>query len=76
MHGMLPHIHHLIHLQALGHLMRDEDHRHLALESVDGLGEVLGSLLIQIGNRLVEDQYFGSLEQGAGNRDALALPTG
>ena len=58
---MLPHIHHLIHLQAFGHLVGDEDHRHLALEPVDGLGEVLGGLLIQIGNRLVEDQRIGVL---------------
>lgn len=40
---MLPHIHHLIHLQALGYLVRDEDHRHLALEAVDGLGEVFSA---------------------------------
>ena len=59
---MLPHIHHLIHLQALGHLVRDKNHRHLALESVDGLREVLGGLLIQVRNRLVEDQHLGTLE--------------
>ena len=71
---MLPHIHHLIHLQALGHLVRDEDHRHLAFEPVDGLGEVLGGLLIQVRNRLVENQHLGTLEQRAGNGNALALP--
>ena len=59
---MLPHIHHLIHLQALGHLVRDKNHRHLALEAVDGLGEVFGGLLIQVRNRLVEDQHLGALE--------------
>lgn len=59
--GMTPHIHHLIHLQALGHLVRDENNRHLALEPINGLGEVLGGLLIQIGNRLVEDQHLGAL---------------
>ncbi len=70
---MLPHIHHFIHLQPLGHLVRDKDHRHLALESVDGLRKMLGSLLIQIRNRLIEDQHLGPLEQRAGNGDALAL---
>ena len=55
MHGMLPHVHHLIHLQPLGHLVRDENHRHLAFEPVDRLRKKLGSLLIQIGNRLVKD---------------------
>ena len=59
---MLLHIHHLIHLQALGHLVRDKNHRHLALDPVDGLGEVFGGLLIQVRNRLVEDQHLGALE--------------
>ena len=62
MHCMAAHIHDLIDLQALGYLVRDEDHRDLALESVDGLGEMLGGLLIQVGNRLVEDQHLGALE--------------
>lgn len=30
LHGMVSRIHHLIHLQSLGDLVRDEDHRHLA----------------------------------------------
>jgi GTP-binding protein len=72
MHRMTPHIHHLIHLQALGHLMRDKNHRHLALEAVDGLGEVFGGLLIQVGDGFVEDQHLGAFEQGASNGDALA----
>ena len=71
-----PHIHHLIHLQALGHLMRDEDHRHLALEPVDRLSKLLGGLLIQIRNRLVKNQHLGALEQRAGNRNALTLSAG
>lgn len=59
---MLPPIHHLIHLQTLGYLMRDKNHRHLALDPVDGLREVLGGLLIQIRNRLVEDQQLRTLQ--------------
>ena len=74
MHGMLPHVHHLIHLQAFGHLVGDEDHRHLALNPVDRLRKMLGSLLIQIGNRLVEDQHLGAFQQRPRNGDALALP--
>ena len=62
MHGMAPHIHDLIHLQALGHLVRDKNHRHLAFEPVDGLRKMLGGLLIQVRNRLVEDQHLGALE--------------
>ncbi len=61
-HRMLPHIHHLIHLQALGHLVGDKDHRHLALEPVDGLRKMLGGLLIQIRDCLVEDQNLRPLE--------------
>ena len=72
-HGMLPHVYHLIHLQALGHLVRDEDHRHLALDAVDRLRKKFGGLLIEVGNRLVKDQHLGALEQRAGNGNALAL---
>lgn len=73
---MAAHIHDLIHLKSARHLVRDEDHRDLALEAVDGLGEVFGGLLIQVGDGFVEDQHFGPLEQGAGDGDALALPAG
>lgn len=61
-HGMLPHIHHLIHLQALGHLVGNKNHRHLALEPIDRLRKMLSGLLIQIGNRLVENQHLGALQ--------------
>ena len=71
---MLPHIHHLIHLQALGYLVRDEDHRDPAFEPVDGLRKMLGGLLIQVRNRLVENQHLGTLEQRPCNRNPLALP--
>ncbi len=53
---MLPHIHHLIHLQALGHLVGDKDHRHLALEPVDRLRKMLGGLLIQIRDCLIKNE--------------------
>ena len=62
MHCMAAHIHDLIDLQALGHLMGDKDHRHLALEPVDGLRKMLGGLLIQIRDCLVEDQNLRPLE--------------
>ncbi|MBK9028285.1 MAG: hypothetical protein IPN98_10735 [Propionivibrio sp.] len=39
---------HLIDRQPSGDLMRDEEHRHLPLELVDCLGEVLGRLLVEV----------------------------
>ena len=53
---------HRIDLQSPRNLMRDEQHRHLALELVDRLGEVLGRLLIEVRDRLVEDQDLRPLE--------------
>jgi hypothetical protein len=64
---------HLIHLQPLRNLVGDEEHRHLALELVDGLGEVFGGLLVEVGDRFVEDQDLRPLEQRPGDGDALAL---
>lgn len=52
----------LIHLQSLPHRMRDEDHRHLALEGIDGLGEALGGLLIQRAGGFVNNQHLGPLD--------------
>lgn len=53
---------HLVHLQSLGYLVGYEQHGDFALEFVDGAGEVLGGLLVEVGNRFVEDQDFGPLE--------------
>ncbi|WP_153116356.1 hypothetical protein [Rhodocyclus tenuis] len=71
---MLPNIRYSIYLGAFLHLVRNKYHRHLAIESIDRLRKMLGSLLIQIGNRLVEDKHLGAFEQGASNRDALSPP--
>ena len=54
--------------------MRDEQHADAAFELVDGVGEAFGSVLVQRAGGFVEDQYFGALEQGAGDGDALLLP--
>lgn len=71
---MRPHIHQITYFQALERSVRDKNHRHLANESIDRLRKMLGSLLIQIGNRLVEDKHLGAFEQGASNRDVLSPP--
>ncbi|MDD5384453.1 MAG: hypothetical protein PHG89_06195, partial [Gallionella sp.] len=42
-------------------------HGDLALELVDGAGEVFGSLHIEVADGLVEDQYARAFEQGAGD---------
>lgn len=55
--------------------MRNEQHRHLPLELVDGSRKVFRRLLIQIGDRLVEDQNLRSLEQRPGDGNPLPLPT-
>ena len=44
--------------------MGDEQHGDLAFESIDGLGKMLGRMLVEIGNRLVEDEDFRLFEQG------------
>ena len=51
--------------------MRNEDHRHLALEGVDGSGEVLRRLLVEVGDGFVEDQDLRAFEWRSRNRDAL-----
>ncbi len=53
---------HLIHLQSSRNLMRNKDHRHLPFELVDRLGEVLRRLLVEVGDRLIEDQNLRPLE--------------
>lgn len=56
--------------------MSNENHRHPPLEPIDGPGEVFGSLLVEVGNRLIEDQHLGALDQRPGDGDALALAAG
>ena len=53
--------------------MRDEQHADTALELVDGVGKAFGGVLVQRAGGFVEDQYFGALEQGAG--DIQGAPT-
>lgn len=47
----------------------------LALEGVDGLGEVFGGGLVEVGDSFVEDEDLGTFEQGVGDGDSLPLPT-
>lgn len=54
--------------------MRNEQHRHLPLEFVDGSREVFRRLLIEVRHRLIKDQNFRPLEQRPGNGDTLPLP--
>lgn len=63
MHSPLPHIHHLIHLQAPWYLVGDENHRHLALEAVDRVRKMFGGLLVQVGDGFVENQHPGRLSK-------------
>lgn len=49
----------LIHLQGLGQLVGNEDDGDLALEAVDGVGELLGSVRIEVGDGFVEDENSG-----------------
>lgn len=71
----LPKPKHLIDLQPSRNLMRNKQHRHLSLELVDGFGEVLRRLGIEVRHRFIEDQYLRFLEQCPGNRNALLLAT-
>ena len=52
----------LINLKALGNRVRNEQHRHLALELVDGFREMFGGLLIEVRDHLIEDQDLRALE--------------
>src|SRR6266480_490179 len=67
---------HLVHLEAARKVVGDEEQGHLSLELVDGLGEALRGVLVEIAARLVEDQDLGPLQEGARDRDALALAAG
>ena len=53
--------------------MRDEQHRDLTFELVDGRSKMLGGLRIQAAGRFIEDQDFRLLEQRAGNGQTLLL---
>ncbi len=68
--------HHLVHLQAARDLVGDEEHRHVPLELVDGPGEMLGRVAVQVGDRFVEDQDFGLLEERPRYGQSLPLATG
>jgi hypothetical protein len=66
----------LVHLQAARHVVGDEEHRRLALQLVHGLREVLRGLRIQAAGGLVEEQDARTLEDGAGDGEALLLAAG
>lgn len=68
--------HHLIHLQRLGQHVGNEEHSGLALEAVDGAGEVFRRFGVQVAGDLVEDEDFRVLQKRAGDGQALALPAG
>ena len=53
--------------------MRNEQHRHLPLELVDGLGKVFSRLAVKIRHRLVKDQNLRFLQQRPGNGQPLPL---
>lgn len=54
--------------------MSNEQHRHLALELVDGPREVFRCLLIEIGQGFIEDQNLRPFQEGTGDGNALPLP--
>ena len=56
--------------------MGDEEHRHLPFQAVDGQREMLGGLLVEAGDGLVEDEDLRALEQRTGDGEALALAAG
>src|SRR5262245_66687336 len=63
-------------MQPSRELMRDENDRDLAFESIDRLRELLGCRRVEAAGRFVEDQDLRALEQGSCNGDALLLPPG
>ena len=63
-----------IDLQPLGQRVRDKQHADPAFELVYGLGKAFGGVLVQCAGGFIKNQYFGALEQGSGNGDALLLP--
>lgn len=67
---------HLVHLKPLGNLVGDEQHGDLALEGVHGGGEALRGLLVEVGDRLVENEDAGPFQQRPRNGDALTLASG
>lgn len=70
---LLAYPHRLVHLQAFGQGVCDEQHGHFAFELVDGAGEVFCGVRVEVAGGFVEDQDFRPLEQGAGDGEALLL---
>ncbi len=71
-----PEPHDFIDVEALWQLMRDEEHRHLALQLIHGPRKALRRRLIEAARRLIEDQHLRTLEQCTGDGDALLLASG
>ena len=72
----MPDPHHFIHQQVFGQGMGNEQHGDLALELVDGGGEVFGGGAVQAAGCFVEDQYPGLLDECPGDGQALLLSAG
>ena len=65
------------HVAGEGHLVRDDDHRHLLLrEAADDLEDLARELRVERGGRLVEEEHLRVERQRARDRDALLLAAG
>ena len=66
------------HRQGLVLVVRDEDERDadLALDLLELHLHLLAQLEVERAERLVEEQDLGAVDEGAGERDALALAAG
>ncbi len=71
-----PEAKHLVHLELFGNLMGNKQHGDLAFQRVYGGGKTLRGLLIQIGDRLVEDEDAWPFQKRSRDGDALPLPAG
>ena len=56
--------------------MRDHQDGDFAFELVDGFAKGVRGVVVQVAGGFVEDEYGRTLEQGAGDGDALLLAAG
>ena len=54
----------------------DDDRRALGVELLQQLKDLLAGVAVEVAGRLVGEDDRGAADQGAGDRDPLALPTG
>src|SRR5688572_14618144 len=64
---------HAVHLQSLGKLVGDEQHRYAPAELIDCARELLGGAGIQPAGGFVENEDMRALEERAGDGNALLL---